>query len=133
LAVGFSAFTTKPLFTSVYYYLDQPNSEVSISQTNSLVTANLNDATYWDPTNPFSNSQATGSYLFAIDFNESQTADASGQIGDDGSLTKQEAIDAVRTYFVNNSTLPTNGLSFTVGSNPGTPITIMRSATNSDQ
>jgi hypothetical protein len=127
------AFTSKNenFAVTTYYYrgmsvpqrIDPDNVTGQLDpRLNSLTATAITNASNWS-TSASSGSPATGNFLLSISFDEEATADN----GNDGQLTKQEAINAVSAKYASTSpkSLPANGMSFTEGT---TSITVYRSA-----
>lgn len=104
------AFNTDKNYTNDFYaYTGTTNRLIQPGLPTSLVSIEINSNTKWDLTTTTAGAP-NGAYLRGIIFNEEFDTDG----GADGELTLQEAIDAVRSYYIAYSTLPADGTPITV-------------------
>ncbi len=129
-ALGYT--TQKPSATATFYFKKGTNltRRVINPGTQALSQSEITNTANWTTTTQIS---APGLYLSSITFDQ-EPGDESDGIGD-GQYSLQEAINALWNEYVRSSQfdLPGHDKSFTPDVPGATPITIGRTACNSDQ
>jgi hypothetical protein len=117
------AFAPVKKTADAYGFTGTTNRLIQTGQTQSLVPSQMDVTSNWSSGLPSLTYQSDGAYFRAIVFNEEFDTDG----GNDGELTLQEAVSAVRSYYASHSDLPQDGATISVSN---ANITIKRSPNN---